>query len=197
MEMEKEYETLRLEILQWQNRRFDIMAGSIIGTTAILGWIVSTPNNWSWAIAASIPLTFLSCACFLNCLFNRSVAVIGAYLEVFHPGKWNNRIRRFRAEQNKIMIVNTGFMSIYIALGAISIIISGFVCLKTATIFEVSLLAFVSILFIIALLILYKYSTPKESFLERWEKIRSEEIQSQSEIALKSSTDASAKQLSS
>lgn len=176
--MEKEYESLRQETLQWQSRRFDIMAGSIVGTTAMLGWIVSSPNTWSWAIAAIIPLSFLSCACFLNCLFNRAIAMIGTYLEVFHIGKWNNRMRQFKTDQQaKIMTMTNGFLLIYFILGVISVTISYVVCSKVTTSIEFIFLALICLLFILALVFLSKYSYPRESFILRWEKIKNEKTQ--------------------
>jgi hypothetical protein len=175
MTMEKEYESLRQETLQWQSRRFDIMAGSIIGVTAILGWVVSSPNSWSWAVASILPLSFLSSACFLTCLFNRAIALIGTYLEVFHNSGWNTRVRKFRFKSSKILTLTSGFILIYLGLGIISIILSYIVCSKTATRVEVILFSVVCFLFFLMLIILRKLSYPRHYYISVWQEIKDQE----------------------
>jgi len=175
--MEKEYESLRLETLQWQSRRFDIIAGSIIGVTAMLGWIVSSPNSWSWAVASILPLSFLCSTCFLTCLFNRSITLIGTYLEVFHEDGWSARVRRMRLESRfQILTLTSGFIQIYFGLGIISIVLSYVICLKKSTKAELLLFCIISILFLLMLVVLYTYSYPRKQYILLWKQFKDEEM---------------------
>jgi len=42
--IEKEYESLRKEILEWQNRRFTVASASLVAVTGILGWTLNHPD---------------------------------------------------------------------------------------------------------------------------------------------------------
>ena len=160
--IEKEYETLRHSVLQWQSRRFELVGATIVVTTAILGWIVSSPNSWSWAIACTLPLSFLSSASFLTLMFNRYIVMISTYLEVFHVSAWNVRARAFRnIRTNKVLNLTTGLAFIYLGLGVISIVISIVVCTKPVKRIEVILFSAVCLLFIIMLVVLAYFSYPR------------------------------------
>jgi len=42
---EKEYDTLRQEIMHWQSRRFSVVTGSLVVVIAILGWAINAPDK--------------------------------------------------------------------------------------------------------------------------------------------------------
>jgi|KBSSwiStaDraftv2_1062776.scaffolds.fasta_scaffold2020414_1 hypothetical protein len=69
---EKEYDTLRQEIMHWQSRRFSVVTGSLVVVIAILGWAINAPDKWSWTIVSSILFAILSIAGYMTWLILRS-----------------------------------------------------------------------------------------------------------------------------
>ena len=59
--MNEEYESLRQEILAWQNRRFTILAASITIVSAILGFgaVQKTTASIEWPLITSLLWFFL------------------------------------------------------------------------------------------------------------------------------------------
>lgn len=172
--MDKEYEALRQEILQWQSRRFTIVGGSIIIVTTILGWIITTPAKWSWEIASILPLAFLISACYLTWLFSRFNVMIGAYLEVFHESDWDRRVRVFKSGIKAIRL-NSALALLYSGLGVISVVISYTVCSKPSTKFGIGLFVAVFLLFVFMLTNLTFLSYPRKRYVSRWQKIKTQE----------------------
>ncbi len=95
---EKEYDTLRQEIMHWQSRGFSVVTGSLVVVIAILGWAINSPDKWSWTIVSSILLAILSIAGFMTWLIGLLKSRISTYLEVFHEADsaelgWERRHR--------------------------------------------------------------------------------------------------------
>lgn len=84
MKLNNEYDSLRQEILNWQDKRFTMVSGSIILVTAILGIIVKNNTSISGEILSSVLLAFLTCVCLLTWYFGTSNSRLGAYIEVFY-----------------------------------------------------------------------------------------------------------------
>lgn len=95
--MSEEYQALRQEILEWQTRRFTIVSGAIVVVTAVLGWITQNPDEWPWAIASTVLLAPLACACYLTWLFGSVNTRLGTYL-----GSFTNRPKGEAAGRSEI-----------------------------------------------------------------------------------------------
>lgn len=102
--MSTEYECLRSEIHEWQDRRFTVLVASIGFVTAILGLKIvdESAEAESWPLVSSLLLAFLSAACALIWYTRRACAKIAAYLVVFHESEcqsssgWEERLQRLK-----------------------------------------------------------------------------------------------------
>ncbi|MBA7493703.1 hypothetical protein ES702_04265 [subsurface metagenome] len=179
--MDKEYEALRQEILQWQSRRFTVVGGSIVIVTAILGWVTMAPEKWSWAIASVLPLTFLVSVCYLTWLFIRFNIRIGTYLQVFHESAWERRKRAFLRDIKKFrrgiktFRLSWGLALLYGGLGVVSIVIPHTVCLKPSTKPEIILFTAVAFLFVFMLVVLAFFPHPTQLYISQWQKMKDQE----------------------
>jgi Mg2+ and Co2+ transporter CorA len=89
-----EYDSLKTEILAWQNRRVTVMTSSLTFVGAALGVSVNFApkgtDQFQWATLSSVLLFVLSCS-MLFCTYAADASSrIGAYLQVFHSdaGRW-------------------------------------------------------------------------------------------------------------
>ncbi|MEK7726771.1 MAG: hypothetical protein AAB354_00090 [candidate division KSB1 bacterium] len=177
MEISKEYDSLRQEALQWQARRFNIVGGSVVGVTGYMGWIVNSPDKWSWDIAAILPI-LLICASYMIWLCSRFTILIGAYLEVFHESLWQKRNRAFRQEV-RVHGLNMAFAFLYFGLGIVSVFILYLVCSKPITIVGLSTFSTIFVVFTFMLYVLAFRSYPRDNYYFHWHKIKEKEDQSQ------------------
>ena len=115
-EMELEYQALRQEIMQWQDRRFIVIGTTIAFVSALVGAIATKPGSCSWALATSLLLAFLSAAVCLIRQFARFNSTIGAYLEVFHGSPWERRIKEFRRRSSIYFELNPFVAVIFLLL---------------------------------------------------------------------------------
>ena len=80
-----ELESLRNEILAWQERRFTVLTGSITLVAVLLGFVLSdTKNAWTRQQALTLLFVVLGCASLMTWYAGRASAMRGAYLSVFH-----------------------------------------------------------------------------------------------------------------
>lgn len=172
--MDKEYEVLHHEIVEWQARRFTVVGGSLVVTTALLGWVVTCPERWSWDLASALPLAFLACSCYLTWLFARFNAMIGAYLEVFHASPWEGRSRQFRS-RFRFMTLNSALAAMYLVLGGMCVTVAYSVSMRKPSpigilVFAVSLFAF-----LLSLAALGFRSYPRSRYMQEWRAISDRE----------------------
>lgn len=127
---EKEYETLRQEIMHWQSRRFSVVTGSLLVVIAILGWAVTAPDKWSWTVVSSILFAMLSIAGYMTWLVGLLITRIGTYLEVFHENDsvdigWEKRQRK---SKGNFVSSKGAYATMFFGVGIISLSVSLTVC---------------------------------------------------------------------
>lgn len=175
--MDKEYDFLRKEILEGQNRRFTIISGTTAIVTAFIGWVVNNPTQWTWTLSSALLLLIISSANYLTWFFGQSNARIGTYLEVFHESiiediGWEGRNRRFGI---KMLNLNTGIALIYLGLGTLSIIMPFTVCTKVFTLMELIFFCIILVIYSFTLILLFFKSYPRAEYLNIWRKVKNEE----------------------
>ena len=173
----KEFETLRQEIIQNQSRRLTLASGSIIMVTAILGWVISSPDAWPGGIISSLLLAVLIAPCCLTTMYARANARISTYIEVFHedgpPGMgWEGRIRQYHADFGWFDL-NKALSLLYLGIGIVSVVIPRSVCTKTMESWY--LLSVTIIVFFVVLIFMAFYSYPKERCIRNWKEIKERE----------------------
>src|SRR5947208_2340161 len=105
--MSNEYETLRAEILKWQDRRFDLLKISIGLITGLLGLklVVEYPSKGDiWPLVSSVLLLYLSGANLLTWYAGVANSKLAAYIKVFHESdvgsapayRWESRLQRLK-----------------------------------------------------------------------------------------------------
>jgi hypothetical protein len=126
--MQFEYDSLRKELLEWQNRRFTLLTTS---TTVVTGVLALGPGVAAkvpaWAVALVLSL-FLSAACRLTCYASEANQRIGSFLEVFHEHSgglcWETRLAAFSglsAEASPAPFsLNSLLFWLYLLLGIVS-----------------------------------------------------------------------------
>ena len=180
MEQHDEYQALRREILDWQNRRQQIMTFSSATATVMLGWITSKSSDWSWTIASSVVITFLSVTYYLAWLSDRIKIRISTYIQVFHEEceevrGWETRsqaLRRFRSLPH----FHTLATVVYLIYGAVAITVSCLVCRKPVSDGSVVLFTLVTLLFLVVLVVSGIMSYPSGVFVQAWRVVQSKEL---------------------
>jgi hypothetical protein len=175
--MTSEYESLRAEIKEWQDRRFTILTASIGLTTAILGFKAfdqpQTTELWPLSV---LLLLLLSCACALTWYAGRGNAMMAAYLIHFHERPsdssdgWESRLSRLQLSGLDKLKLNQFLGFIYLLLAAVAVFVpvsqhppshNGWIVLSIAIAFFVSTL----------LLLMLASSQTKRYFLKKWEEL--------------------------
>ena len=127
--MKFEYESLREEIKAWQERRFTVLAGSIVLVTGILGLKIvgeSKPSE-SWPWASALLLVFLAAACALTWYARRANTKIAAYLIVFHESgsdplaRWESQLDELKRSKSDRWDLNRLMIPIYVGLALLSV----------------------------------------------------------------------------
>lgn len=174
---EKEYDTLRKEIMEWQSRRFSVATGSLVIVIAILGWAVNSPEKWSWAVVSSILFAMLTIASYLTLLMGLLNSGISTYIEVFHEEKgseigWEGRHRKF---ERRFISSKDGYAIMYCGIGTISLIISIAVCKGRPTLPSlITFVLFVASFLSIVLTLLFR-PRPWKEYIKQWNNIKAEE----------------------
>jgi len=175
---DKEYETLREEILQWQSRRFSVVTGSLVMVIALLGWAVSAPDKWSWtAISAMLlgMLTVAGCMTWMIGLLNSSIST---YLEVFHEEGsteigWERRHRKFT---KSFVSSKAAYATMYLGAGILSLAVSKGVCRAQPT--WPSRIAFYGfgVAFLLMLFLMIFGARPWKKYVSMWKRIKDEDV---------------------
>lgn len=180
MKIKNEYEALRTEIKDWQDRRFTILTGSIALVTAVLGLkVFEQPANVELWPYSALLLLLLSCACALTWYARRGSAIIAAYLIIFHERRsdskdgWEDRLRRLQLKGVDKLSLNQFLGLIYLVLGVVAVAVP--VLQKTPTYPGCIILIIASFLFLCSLLLLFIASSEvKKDFLEKWKNLPSD-----------------------
>lgn len=176
--MDKEYESLREEILNWQEKRFTLASASIVLITTALGFISEGKNTWPWEVSTSIILVFLLCVCLLTWYLGTSNARLGAYIEVFYetedqPYRWHRRNRLFKDDffLYKILHFNSCLALIYLVLGISAIVVPLKFGLPIDRKFLYLLIPLI-FLFFTMIVLLIGFSYPRKRYVAYWQKVK-------------------------
>jgi FtsH-binding integral membrane protein len=171
--MDKEYDSLRKEIIEWQTRRFTVASGSIVAVVAVLGWAINSPSRWSWTIVSSLLLSVIAIACYLIWLFGLFNTRISTYIEVFHETDpigigWE---RRHRVPRRHFVSSRGAFTLLFGGVAFLSILIPIIVCQPASSIKGKVLFGTALIFFLIAVWALGFRPPPHRKYLDQWRKI--------------------------
>lgn len=185
--MQDEYESLRAEVLQWQNRRFQLVGASITLVTGVLG-LGSNAMASGWSVISSLLLLVLTCAVFLSWYAGIANTKIAMYLMVFHEQSggpesqssgWESRLYRLKNQRRKDpLALNDALVFIYFSLGAVSFFIP-YAAAKDHLVMPVQCVLFVlmTLAFLTALLVHWKYSNQRNRYLGYWRDVKRDELQ--------------------
>lgn len=70
---DKEFDSLRSEIQNWQSRKFTVVGAAIAFVSAINGWMATGGQAVIWHVAAALPLMVLIGAALLTWLAGRGI----------------------------------------------------------------------------------------------------------------------------
>ncbi|HEX8173989.1 MAG TPA: hypothetical protein VF543_02600 [Pyrinomonadaceae bacterium] len=176
---EKEYDTLRQEIMHWQSRRFSVVTGSLIIVIAILGWAVNAPDKWSWAVVSSILFAMLSIAGYMTWLIGLLISRISTYLEVFHEDHSENIgwERRHRIPKRNFISSKGAYATMFFGVGIISLAVSLTVCTAPATSRSITLFSLFVASFLSMIIGLAFGKRPWDKYIKQWKEIKDQETQ--------------------
>ena len=187
---DKEYESLRQEIMYWQQRRFLILSASIVVVTAVFSLSKGEQSVVPASIVSTILLSFLSVMCFVTAYCGNSCSKIGSYLQVFHEESagdlnWETANYKFSciskdsketgSEKFSNFNLNSNLSAIYLVLGFASLVVP-YHLFKSSTNYishvaepgtSISL-----VIFIIGLIYLYRSQSVKIKFISKWKDVR-------------------------
>lgn len=128
--MENEYQALRSEMLQWQERRFDLLKISISLVTALLGlklMVEPVDQRVVWPLVSALLLLFLASANLLTWYAARANSKLAGYIQVFHererPGGqgWERRLEALKKTKfSERLSLNTWTTAIYLVLALVA-----------------------------------------------------------------------------
>ena len=178
--MSKEYECLRQEILQWQQRRFFLLSSSIVVVTAVFGLGKGGQSLIPSDFMASILIIFLSVACYITAYCGRSSARMGAFIQVYYEEDtreycWETENSKFSDKYSDKFNLNSNLSVIYVVLGFAALIAPAFLFKMPVklTDYIVSPLLFLSA-FIPAVLYLSGSQGIRRKYVEYWKEIKTE-----------------------
>ena len=173
---EKEFESLRSEILHWQDRKIKISNLSIALVTGYAGWMLSRDQaTLSWLTVSLFPILVLSLALHLTKIYELFQIRLGAYLAVYHDCEWEKKIEQVPV---KGKIFNVGYNKSYAILYLITAI---FTMVALYQNYHAPAGGLVIIVFVLALccflsmfitLMAFNFTREKEICMERWKKLK-------------------------
>lgn len=171
--MMNEYEMLRGEIKDWQDRRFTILTASVGLVTAILSLKVfdEPVRTELWPSISALLLLLLTCACALTWYAGRANAKIAAYLIVFHERSsqsgegWESRLDRLNNSGFDHLNLNRLMFCIYLVLGLVAMI----PVLRHFPIRDGWNVLIIPIALFVCSLLLLVLPSPKDRYIKQWE----------------------------
>jgi hypothetical protein len=185
--MSDEYDTLRAEMLKWQDRRFDLLKISIGLVTALLGLklVVEHPSKGEiWPLVSSVLLLYLSGANLLTWYAGVANSKLAAYIKVFHesddgtvPGyRWENRLQRLKEKGLDPQNLNIWITVVYLALAVLSVAIPYATSGSSHSGPGIhSVLPVAGLLFIASAILVVCFSYPRKRYENHWDEIKKEE----------------------
>ena len=183
MTSEKEYVSLRNEILLWQNRRFLMLSATIVIITAIFGLNKGTGNSIPAHLISAILLLFLSGACLLTAYCGRSSAILGAFIQVFYENKnpdlkWERMNSKFPRKWYE-MNLNAMIAIIYLIFGVSSIYIPFYMYGSGNDVYEYfknRIVIIFAAIFFGTFIHLLKSQYFREDYVSIWEAVEAEQL---------------------
>jgi predicted membrane channel-forming protein YqfA (hemolysin III family) len=192
--MNDEYKALRSEMLKWQDRRFDLLKISISVVTGLLGFKLivekfdaSSSSGALWPLISVVLLLYLAGANLLTWYAGVANSKIAAYVEVFHEAKestpsskrWEGRLRWLKSQGLDPHNLNRWITVVYVVLGVVSVVLP----YAAADFARPSSWLFIALVisavpFLITVVLVARYSYPRDDFLKHWRKLQEEENQS-------------------
>ena len=190
--MKAEYESLRQEILLWQNRRFTVLTASITLVSAILGFdaVQKTEDLVDWPLITSLLWFFLGSTTALTWYAGRANSKIGAYLIVFHEKKdgWETRLKELKKSRFDWFNLNRMVFLIYLGLGILSLFIPWTIHHSQMIANWHKILLFLTGAWFCFDLILLMWGYPRQSYKEKWIDVKKKLPHQENEADTKSST---------
>lgn len=170
---EKSYESLRNELIRWQERRYLIFSTSIVFVTALIGWFVTGEKNLEFTIAAILPHILILGASLLTRNTSLYSTKIGTYISVFYEDIWEINQAPF-SKKTWIWSTNLIFALFYLGISIISTIILYKISDSTVDVEQAVfwILILISGLNLWSIIYLAFRSYPREKYLKLWTEIK-------------------------
>jgi hypothetical protein len=191
--MSTDLESLRAEMLKWQDRRFDLLKHSTGVVTALLGFKLVAENSGAtalststWPLVSALLLLYLSASNTLTWYAGVANSKLAAYIKVFHEvsstgeasPRWETRLSLLKRSGLDPQNLNRWITLVYLILGLVSVVLpfasAGFAYPDNVwlTVLLVCIVPFAITLTMVAL-----YSYPREQFELDWKKLQQQERQ--------------------
>ena len=180
-EYEKEYELLRIEMMEWQNRRFAIVGISITLVSALLGAGQVAGAKLPWEFVTVLGLFFLSVACLLTAYCGIANTKLATYLQVYHEVegsrfRWETRLEAFPSVIGRFENLNQHISMIYLVLAVLTL------CLPPLLLgsplggkYHLVPVVMMTLIFCLALVWLFRSQGRREAFKAHWQQIAQQE----------------------
>lgn len=178
---DKEYESLRSEIIHWQNREITVFNISLTIIVAYVGWLISLDSSkliskssivFSWQLASLFPILLIGISMNMQRIFEFFMLKISTYLIVYHKSQWEDKNRKVSVEKEFLKLgLNNSYALIYFILAAFSTIILIWKFPYEFWVRETILWGFaVAFLVSMTILLFYlRFGKQKEKLIKRWE----------------------------
>lgn len=184
---EKSYESLRNELLQWQNRRYIIFSSTLIFIAALLGWFISSDKDWNFYTASILPLLLIVGASFLTRNSTVYSVKIGTYFMVFYNDTWEISQGLFNKRAN-IIQTNQYFAVFYLFTSILSNVIL-FYETKVENLMQPICIFIAAWLFtLLAIYYVGIKSYPREKYLDIWREIKESQPLTKNKVHLEDNT---------
>lgn len=179
--MEKEYSSLRDEILKWQDKRITFSQIAITLVTAYTGYMLSIKkdevNGLSWQIVSIFPLLILSITMHINKVFELFQLRAAAFLAVFHSSIWEIEIGKVSLSKGRWRIgYNKSMAIVYLLVSISSTLVFIPKYSKTFYTWETVAFGVFVLIFLLVFKVLFTFGTKDErrKLIEEWTKIKNE-----------------------
>jgi hypothetical protein len=189
--MSVELQSLRAEMLKWQDRRFDLLKHSTGVVTGLLGFkliaeqsgvVVSAAS--AWPLISAVLLLYLSAANLLTWYAGIANSKLASYIKVFHEDshtennapRWESRLASLKRKGLDPQSLNLWITVVYFVLGLVSVALpltsAGF---ATPDKLWLAILLISSVPFLATLVLVAWYSYPRQRYEAHWLQLKREE----------------------
>jgi hypothetical protein len=185
--MDAEYNSLRREMLRWQDRRFDLLKLSIGVVTGLLGFKLiaekfqATDGSGAlWPLISSVLLLYLSAALLLTWYAARANIELATYIAVFYDDDqragdrthYETRLEMLKGTKGFRHNVNGWIALVYCVLGVVSIVLPCAASQFAPPGARLYALVTCVILFLITAGLATFFSSPRDKFRRVWTEIK-------------------------